>query len=93
MPGTSGVSGYVSLTSLSPSAAVGPGAVNYSNLPCPVGKVPLGGGYELVGSAPLITFIASVPVGNSWGVLLRNDTAATVYGVQVRLWVLCATAL
>jgi hypothetical protein len=55
--------------------------------------VPLGGGFELAGTAPQLTVLASQPFTGStsgWRVFVRNNTTAMVSNAQVRVYVVCA---
>ena len=92
--GPSGVAGYeylivanpsfnaVSLVTLAPQIAT-----------CSAGRVPLGGGFELVGGGQQLTVLASQPftgATSGWRVAVRNNTASTLMGVQVKVHVICA---
>jgi hypothetical protein len=55
--------------------------------------VPLGGGFELIGSGQQLTVLASEPftgTSSGWRVVVRNNTAATLMSAQVRVYVMCA---
>jgi hypothetical protein len=59
---------------------------------CSAGRVPLGGGFELVGSGQQLTVLASQPfIGSTsgWRVSVRNNTSATLMSAQVRVYVVC----
>ena len=95
MPGVNGVSGWELVWALTPSTggtSVAPFTIFPASASCPGGKLPIGGGYELVGGAqqldPVSSFPSSdVPVG--WRVVLRNNSASTASNAQVRVWVVC----
>jgi Collagen triple helix repeat (20 copies) len=94
--GPSGVSGYERVT-------VDTGAFNlafqvqsFVLAPCPAGKRPLGGGYELVGTAAQtgLAVLMSGPYDNGtsgWRVSFRNASSNGLSNVQVRAYVVCAT--
>ena len=60
---------------------------------CSVGRVPLGGGYTLMGSGQQLTVVASEPVGGEpagWRVIVRNSTSSMLGNAQVVVYVICA---
>jgi hypothetical protein len=59
---------------------------------CSPGKLPLSGGYELVGPAVQMTVTTSGPTANGWQVQLRNNVSVTLSNAQVRLWAVCGNA-
>ena len=59
---------------------------------CSSGKVPLAGGYELMGTAAQMTVTTSVPTANGWRVQVRNNTSSFLSGAQVRVWAVCGNA-
>ena len=94
LPGPSGVSGYeyivVPNTPFNANSGVvlAPQSAN-----CSAGRVPLGGGFELVGSGQQLTVLASEPftgTTSGWRVVVRNNTATTLMSAQVRVYVMCA---
>jgi hypothetical protein len=55
--------------------------------------VPLGGGYELLGTAPSLTVLMSGPHQNGvvgWRVSFRNGTTSVLNNAQVKVHVVCA---
>lgn len=90
--GDPGVSGYSSAATITSAITVNAGATSTSTIFCPSGKRTIGGGHELVGGATQLLFLGSSPSTSSWRVMLRNDTGAAVPNVQVRLWIVCASA-
>ena len=92
--GPSGVSGYEWRVLANP-AFNAPNAVTLTpqDVLCSAGRVPLGGGYELLGSmGQQLTVLSSAPTptGNGWRVTVKNNTASTLMSVQVRVHVMCA---
>jgi len=91
--GPSGVSGY-ELRVVANPAFNAPNGVTLSpqDVLCSAGRVPLGGGYELVAMGQQLTVLSSspTPTGNGWRVTVKNNTASTLMNVQVRVHVMCA---
>ena len=94
LPGPSGVSGYEYIVvpntpfNANPAVVLAPQSAN-----CSAGRVPLGGGFELVGSGQQLTVLASAPFTgptSGWRVVVRNNTTATLMSAQVRVHVTCA---
>ena len=94
LPGPSGVSGYEYIVvpntpfNANPAVVLAPQSAN-----CSAGRMPLGGGFELVGSGQQLTVLASEPFTGStsgWRVAVRNNTAMTLMSAQVRVYVTCA---
>jgi hypothetical protein len=92
--GPSGVSGFESNFVLNNPFTAMPSA----NLPpqvatCSAGRVPLGGGYTLMGSGQQLTVVASEPMSgepSGWRVTVRNNTSSTLGNAQVVVYVMCA---
>lgn len=59
---------------------------------CSAGKVPLAGGYELLGTAVQMTVTTSVPTATGWRVQVRNNTSIFLSNAQVRVWAVCGYA-
>jgi len=57
---------------------------------CSTGRVPVGGGYELIGPAQALTVLSSAPITAGWRVTLLNETGAAISNAQVRVHVVCA---
>jgi hypothetical protein len=60
---------------------------------CSAGRVAIGGGFELVGSAQQLTVLSSAPANNGvagWRVTVKNYTSGTLFNAQVRVHVTCA---
>lgn len=92
--GPSGVSGYESNFVLnSPFNALPSATLPAQVATCSVGRVPLGGGYTLMGSGQQLTVVASEPVGGEpagWRVIVRNSTSSMLGNAQVVVYVICA---
>jgi hypothetical protein len=95
LPGLNGVSGYQKVFSQVAPASVNAGSFFQVIASCPAGKVTLGGGHELTGSASQqLSVVTSAPYQNGtagWLVALRNNTGGPLGSVQVKAWVLCAS--
>jgi IPT/TIG domain len=93
--GSSGVSGYESnFVVNNPFNAVSLASLPQQVATCSAGRVPLGGGYTLMGSGEKLTVVASEPfVGDAsgWRVLVRNNTSSTLWTAQVVVYVICAS--
>lgn len=57
---------------------------------CSAGRVPIGGGYELVGTGQQLTVLASAPTSGGWRVIVKNTTSSTLMNAQVKVHVVCA---
>jgi hypothetical protein len=95
--GQNGVSGYQKVLSEVATAALNPGTSSFFVVLCPVGKQPVGGGFEVFGgSGAQLSLIASHPYDNSptvgWRVQLRNNTSVVVT-TTVRVYGICQTVL
>jgi hypothetical protein len=88
------VSGYESNFVLnSPFNALPSAALPAQVATCSAGRVPLGGGYTLMGSGQQLTVVASEPVGGEpagWRVIVRNGTSSMLGNAQVVVYVICA---
>jgi hypothetical protein len=73
--------------------SIGPAAASFVTAACPTGKVPLGGGYELLGTGPSLTVLTAGPHQNGtvgWRVAFRNGTTSVLNNAQVKVHVVCA---
>jgi hypothetical protein len=58
---------------------------------CPVGKHVIAGGFESLANAVQFAPVASYPLSaDTWRVVLRNTTSATLASVQLRVYAFCA---
>jgi hypothetical protein len=91
--GPSGVSGYEVRDVANPPFNAAPSVtLPVQQAACSAGRRPVGGGFELVGSAQQLTVTSSTPAPNgsaAWHVTLKNTTSSTVFGAQVRVVVIC----
>ena len=94
LPGPSGVSGYEYIVvpntpfNANPAVVLAPQSAN-----CSAGRMPLGGGFELVGSGQQLTVLASEPFTGStsgWRVVVRNNTRHDPDERAGRVYVTCA---
>jgi hypothetical protein len=92
------VSGYVTLEGTTqPFNASKGGTVSPIELECPAGKVPVGGGHQLMNTpAQNLNVISSGPVTSAdftgWRVVVKNMFGSgTQMQAQVRVFVTCAT--
>jgi hypothetical protein len=94
--GPSGVSGYEALVAANPPFNAQP----IYTLPvqiatCSPGRVPVGGGFELVGGAEQLSVLSSEPFTGTttgWRVTVRNGTTSVLMNAQVRVFVVCIGA-
>jgi hypothetical protein len=71
--GAPGISGLTYVQKASPLIA--PGASDGAKAPCPAGKKVIAGGGLTEKDTPIVE---SIPIGNQWSVIVRNDTANPV---------------
>jgi hypothetical protein len=91
--GPNGVSGWEVRTSAGSVFALGIGTSSLAQeVTCSLNKVPLAGGYELLGTAAQMTVTTSVPTANGWRVQVRNNTSSFLSNAQVRVWAVCGNA-
>lgn len=94
--GASGVAGLEIVSAISPAvtpATVGAFGTFGGNASCPAGKRAVGGGFESLLNASHMLPIGSFPVSDTtWRVMLRNTWSSSMSNVQVRVYVICATA-
>jgi hypothetical protein len=92
--GPSGVSGYESNFVLNvPFNAVPLATVPPQTATCSAGRLPLGGGFTLLGSGQQLAVVASEPFGgepSGWRIIVRNSTSSTLGNAQVVVYVICA---
>lgn len=91
--GPAGVSGWEVRDEADPPFTLSPGASSMAQeVSCSSGKVPLGGGYDLVNTAIHTVVTSSAPTLTGWRVQLRNNTGYVLNNVQVRVWAVCGSA-
>lgn len=86
------MSGYEVVTAVTPIVTV-PGFGTFTaGATCPSGKHVIAGGYEALGSAILLTPIASHPTItiDTWRVILRSPQVSQTANVQLRVYAVCA---
>jgi len=91
--GPSGVSGYELRVFANPPFGASPSiTLPAQDVLCTPGRVPLGGGYELLGTGQQLTVLSSgpTPSGTGWRVTVRNNSTSLLTNVQVRVFVACA---
>ena len=91
--GPNGVSGWEVRSAVGTVFSLGVATSSLAQeVTCSAGKVPLAGGYELLGTASQMTVTTTVPTANGWRVQVRNNTSFFLSGAQVRVWAVCGNA-
>ena len=95
--GASGVSGYEALVAANLSFTAQPIVTLPAQIAaCSPGRVPVGGGFELVGTAEQLSVLSSEPytatTSTGWRVTVRNNTTGALMNAQVRVYVVCIRA-
>jgi hypothetical protein len=90
--GAPGISGFERVVGDSGPISVNSGYVSSVAATCPAGKRAISGGFELISQGQNLTVTESMPQETDpavWRVFFRNNTAANLARVQVRVHALC----